>query len=95
LVRENQVLNKNLRAIYREGMGHVQKTAVLRYNPYQDTGGNVSFSLALLDGKDGGVVITSLHTRAGTRVYVKEILNGKSELALSKEEKQVLEKAVG
>jgi hypothetical protein len=86
-------LNKNLKEIYREGLGHIQRVALLRYNPYGDTGGNVSFSLALLDGRGTGVVITSLHTRAGTRVYTKEVVESKSDLQLSKEEIEVIKKA--
>src|SRR5579884_2849512 len=94
VTRDNEVLNKNLRAVYREGLGHVQKMEIVRYNPYEDTGGNVSFSLVLLDGRNTGMILTSLHTRAGTRVYVKTVTKGESEVSLSKEEKQVLEKAI-
>lgn len=92
--KQNQLLSRNFRQLAREGLNHIQKVAVLRYNPYQDTGGNVSFSLALLDGNLDGLVITSLHSRSGTRVYTKTIKVGKSELELSKEEKQVLRQAV-
>ena len=94
VARDNEVLNKNLRAVYREGLSHVQKMEIVRYNPYEDTGGNVSFSLVMLDGRNNGMLLTSLHTRAGTRVYVKTITKGESEMSLSKEEKQVLEKAI-
>lgn len=87
-------LNKNLKELYREGLGHIQKVSLFRYNPYEDTGGNMSFSLALLDGRGTGMVITSLHTRAGTRIYAKDIVEGKSELELSKEEQETLKKAL-
>jgi len=49
--------------------------------------------LALLDGKDNGIVMTSLYAREGNRVYGKPIKNGKSEYSLSEEEKQAIEKA--
>lgn len=88
------VLNKNLRAMSKEGLAHIQNTAILRYNPYEDTGGNMSFSIALLNGVGSGFVLTSLHTRAGTRIYAKSITNGESELELSKEEKRVLREAL-
>lgn len=92
--KKEAILVKNLRGLNREGLGHVQKVAILRYNPYGDTGGDQSFSAAFLDGRLNGVVITSLHSRAGTRVYAKTISTGQSELGLSKEERQVLAKAI-
>ncbi len=90
----DEVLNKNLRVLQRQGFGHLQRVSILRYNPYGDTGGNVSFSLAILDGLGNGVLITSLHTRAGTRVYAKDIVKGESSLKLSKEEAEVLAQAM-
>lgn len=92
--KQNITLNKNLRGLSKEVLGHIQKVEVIRYNPYGDTGGNQSFSVALLDGNAKGLVVTSLHTRAGTRVYVKEIVGGRSELTLSKEEQEVVSKAL-
>lgn len=92
--REEQILNKNIRDVVREGLGHLQKVYLLRYNPYGDTGGDMSFSIACLDGKGDGFVLTSLHTRSGTRIYAKEVVSGKSELKLSKEETQVLNQAL-
>lgn len=92
--RRDQILNRNIRDVYKEGLKHIQKIALLRYNPYQDTGGNMSFSIALLNGKDSGFVLTSLHTRAGTRIYTKAVIDGKSELQLSKEEREVLKQAL-
>src|SRR3989344_455369 len=67
--RQNHQLNKNFRSLVKSGLTHTQKISVLRYNPYQDTGGDQSFSVALLDGKSDGIILTSLHSRSGTRVY--------------------------
>lgn len=92
--RRDVNLNKNLKELYKEGLGHIQRMALVRYNPYGDTGGNMSFSFSLLDGRGTGVVITSLHTRAGTRIYAKEVKAGKSELQLSKEETEVIRQAL-
>jgi len=58
-------------------------------------GGDQSFSIALLDKQNSGVVITSLYTRDGNRVYAKPIENGTSEYTLSKEEKEALSRATG
>lgn len=72
---------------------NVQKTAVVRYNPFRDAGGNMSFTLALLDGQDNGIVISSLHSREGTRIYAKPIEAGKSQYNLTDEEKDAIHKA--
>lgn len=70
-----------------------QKISVVRFNPFGDTGGDQSFALAVLDAHDSGYVLTSMHGREGTRVYVKPIDIGKSKYTLSKEEQQALEQA--
>jgi hypothetical protein len=65
---------------------NIQKVGIVRFNPFEEVGGNQSFSIALLDGKDDGVVITSLYLKDGNRVFAKPIKGGKSEFNLSKEE---------
>jgi len=88
--RREEAIRKSVRELSLEGLKHIQKVEVLRYNPYEDTGGSMSFSIALLDGNINGFILTSLHTRAGTRIYTKKIEKGKCELHLSKEEDEVL-----
>ena len=73
-----------------DGKSHVQKIGFVRFNPFEELGGDHSFSVALLDGKDSGIVITGLHSRDRTRVYVKEIKKGKSRIELSREEVHAL-----
>jgi len=65
---------------------HVQKIGIVRFNPFGDVGGNQSFSIAILNGKDDGIVITSLYLKDGNRLFAKPIKGGKSEFNLSKEE---------
>ncbi len=73
---------------------NMQKQALIRFNPYEDTGGDQSFILALLDGENNGVVISSLHSRESTRVYAKPVVKGTATShKFSKEEKEVVEKA--
>lgn len=86
-------LNRQVAILVEEGFGHVQKVGLIRFNPFKEIGGDHSFSLALLDGKDTGIVITGLHTRERTRIYAKVIKNGKSEFQLSDEEVKALVKA--
>ena len=70
-----------------------QKISIVRFNPFGDTGGDQSFTLAVLDSHDSGYVLTSIHGREGTRVYVKPIDYGKSKYTLSTEEQQALGQA--
>ncbi len=86
-------LTKRVSTIEVNSTSHVQKVGLIRYNPFKELGGDHSFSLAILDGKDNGVIITSLHTRDRTRVYMKDIIGSKSETELSVEEKKALLRA--
>jgi Protein of unknown function (DUF4446) len=72
-----------------------QRIGLIRFNPFEDTGSNQSFALALLDADDDGVVISSLHARGGTRIYAKAVAAGRPEAALSDEEAQALALARG
>ncbi len=73
----------------------IQRIGFIRYNPFgkNDTGGNQSFSIALLDNDKNGFVLTSMHAREGTRVYAKQVRNGASQNTLSKEEEEAIQKA--
>ena len=73
----------------------VQKVGVVRFNPFNDMGGNQSFVIAMLDNKNNGFVISSLFVKEGNRVYAKTIKQGKSDYLLSDEEKEALKKAIG
>jgi len=70
------------------------RVGLVRYNPFEDTGGNQSFALAILDAQGDGFVVSSLHARAGTRVYAKSIRGGLSESGLSEEESEALRQAL-
>jgi hypothetical protein len=73
---------------------NIQKQALMRFNPFEDTGGDQSFVAAFLDGQDNGIVFSSLHSRNGTRIYAKPVANAKSTThEFSKEEKEVVERA--
>lgn len=70
-----------------------QKIGVVRFNPFRRTGGDQSFVLAMLDSHDSGFLLTSIHSREGTRVYIKPITYGSSKHNLSTEEEAALQKA--
>ena len=73
---------------------HFGRLGIVRFNPFDDTGGNQSFTLAILDANNDGFVITSLHSRTGTRVYAKAVFDGQAETTLGAEEAQAVEIAV-
>lgn len=73
----------------------LHKTHVVRFNPFKEVGGNQSFSVVLLDGKNSGVVLSSLHTREGTRVYAKPVLAGTTDgFPFTEEEKSAITQAI-
>lgn len=71
----------------------VQRVGIVRFNPFEDTGGNQSFVLALLDAEANGVLLTSLHARSGTRVYLRTVVGGRCDVPLSAEETEALRQA--
>ncbi len=72
----------------------VQKVGMVRFNPFDDTGGDQSFAVAMLDSADNGIAVSSLHSREGTRVYAKQIIKGESRHHLTDEEKEAIRRAV-
>ncbi len=75
--------------------GVVSNTSIVRYDAYEDTGGHQSASLALLDGGRTGVVITAIQGRDYARIYMKELERGRASVALSPEEQEAVERAMG
>ncbi|MBU1015323.1 DUF4446 family protein [Patescibacteria group bacterium] len=66
------------------------RVGVIRYNPFRDSGGDQSFSIALLDEDFNGVVVTSHYGRDTNRVYAKAVEKGASSHTLSKEEQEAI-----
>lgn len=84
-------VNNRITALEKEGLKSVQEIKLVRYNPYDDTGGDQSFSVSLLDKEGNGIVFTSLHARSGTRVFAKPVKRGKADnYELSKEEEEAI-----
>lgn len=97
-----KTLDKDIQELYRisnqiHSLAHrgLHKTGLVRFNPFKDIGGDQSFAIALLNGKNNGMVISSLYTKDGTRVYSKSIAGGKSEkYSLTEEEEQAIKIAM-
>ncbi len=74
--------------------GSLQKVGILRYDAFNEMGGNLSFALTLLDGNNSGYIINSMHSREGCYNYIKEIVKGESYIELSAEEAESLDRAI-
>lgn len=73
---------------------HLQRIGIVHFNPFSDTGGSQSFSMALLDQEDNGLIMTSLFARTGNRWYIKHVKKGKGiRVELSKEEDTAIKNA--
>jgi hypothetical protein len=89
-----EALNRLHRDLEALSQRSVQKVGVVRFNPFADTGGDQSFAVALLDAEGNGVVLSSLHGRADTRIFAKQVQAGRSKHALSDEEQDAIRKAL-
>lgn len=75
--------------------GTVANTSIVRYDAYEDTGGHQSASVALLNSARTGVVVTAIQGRDYARIYMKELERGRASVALSPEEQEAVERAMG
>jgi len=94
VARELDDLSARSAVLEAAGRRAIQRVGLVRFNPFEDTGGNQSFALALTDAAGNGFVVSSLHSRTGTRVYAKAVSDGRSDGALSQEESEALRLAL-
>ena len=93
---ENQnadILNQ-INGLDKDLEGCIQKVGILRYSAFQDTGSDLSFTLALLDEHDNGVVFNGIYSREMSNIYAKPVENGKSKYTLSEEEQEAIKRAI-
>lgn len=87
-------VDKEVEGLIFESKFYIQKIGLIRFNPFNDTGGDQSFILALVNSEDSGVVVSGLHTRNGTRWYAKKVEHGKGvEHELSEDEVKAIKSA--
>lgn len=92
--KQIQALQEAFVRLTNQEQTHFQRLGIVRFNPFSDTGGSQSFTLALLDGQDNGIIMTSLYARMGNRWYIKHIQNGKGvDVDLSREEQTAIKQA--
>lgn len=88
--------NKNdIRELFKKHELSFQKFGIVKYDAFKQMGGQLSFSLVLLNENDDGFIINSVHSTEGCYSYSKEIKNGQCSISLGEEEKQALDMALG
>ena len=85
---------KDIRTLYKNMESAYQKMGLVKYDAFNEMGGKLSFSLALLNRKNNGFIINAMHSREGCYTYIKEIIDGNSVIMLAEEEKEALEMAL-
>lgn len=85
---------QDIKKIREDILEDFQKVGILRYDAFNEMGGNLSFALTLLDGNNSGFILNSMHSREGCYNYIKEIVKGESYIELSEEEAESLERAI-
>lgn len=73
-----------------QGQRSLKRVGVVRFNPFPDTGSNQSFALAVLNARGDGYVLSSLHSRQATRLFLKVVSGGRTETPLSEEELEAI-----
>lgn len=94
LEEEHQKISKDLEELKQKNRKNFQKIGMIRFNPFNEVGGDQSFSIALLDADNNGFVVTSHFSRESNRVYAKPVEKGTSQYQLSIEEKEAINKAI-
>ena len=93
LIEANTANERNIKILFANMKFTFQKVGLVKYDAFNEMGGKLSFSLALLNETDNGFVMNAVHSREGCYTYVKEIIDGNSVIILSEEEKEAVEMA--
>lgn len=91
LLEANNANEKKIKILFDNMKFTFQKVGLVKYDAFNEMGGKLSFSLALLNETDDGFVMNAVHSREGCYTYVKDIIAGNSVIILSEEEKEALE----
>ena len=86
--------SSDIKVLYAKALKCYQKFGLVKYDAFHEMGGQLSFSLCMLDEENNGYIINSVHSNAGCYVYTKEIIDGQSAISLGDEEEEALNKAM-
>ena len=93
LVDANATNEKNIKKVVNNMKFTFQKVGLVKYDAFNEMGGKLSFSLALLNASNDGFVLNAVHSREGCYTYIKEIIDGNSIIVLAEEEQEALKMA--
>ena len=94
LVDANATNEKNIKKVVNNMKFTFQKVGLVKYDAFNEMGGKLSFSLALLNASNAGFVLNAVHSREGCYTYIKEIIDGNSIIVLAEEEQEALNMAM-
>ena len=92
--KQNAEIKNYLKTLNDDVTKCIQKVGIVRYNAFKDTGSDLSFTLALLDEHNDGVVLNGIYSREMSNIYAKPVKNGESNYTMSEEERQAVQKAI-
>lgn len=90
---ENELMREYVKNLNINMKDCIQKVGIVRYSAFSDVGSDLSFTLALLDENDNGVVLNGIYSSDSSNIYAKPVIKGTSKYTLSDEEKKAIEKA--
>lgn len=94
-IKDNQII-EYCQKLNDESFKYIKKIGLVKYNSFEDTKNKLSFTLALLNKNNSGIVLNSIYTKdGGSNIYAKEVTKGTSRSNLSEEEEQAINKAMG
>ena len=94
LISSTQKNESDIQKIYKNMKTTFQKVGLVKYDAFNEMGGKLSFSLALLNEINDGFIVNAMHSREGCYTYIKEIIDGNSIIALADEEQEALDMAM-
>ena len=92
--KQNADIMNQINGLDKDLKSCIQKVGIVRYSAFQDTGSDLSFTLALLDEHDNGVVFNGIYSREMSNIYAKPVENGNSKYTLSEEEQEAIKRAI-
>ena len=94
LKKESKAYANDIDLLFSKHEDAFQKLGLVKYDAFAEMGGKMSFALALLDEKNSGVIINSVHSSTGCYSYIKRVIAGRCEINLSPEEDEAMSKAM-
>lgn len=91
--KKNREIENHINHIERNLLQCVQKVGIVRFNAFENVGSDLSFSIAMLDANDNGIVVSGIYARDSSSTYAKPVMGGKSRYVMSGEEIQAIDVA--